>query len=178
MRMDGDDICELNRAEIQLPFLNKYVLIGSYVEEFNKKIGDLNRVKQVPLLKEDIYKYSSMRNPFNHMSVMFNKKAILIAGNYLKKNGFEDYYLWLRMINNSLPMINIGKVLVHARVGNDMIGRRSGVQYSKDEFLFFYSLLKEKLINLPSFLKATLIRIPIRLLPKSFLNHIYIKMRN
>ena len=76
------------------------------------------------------------RNAFNHMAVMFKKSAILESGGYQVVPYFEDYDLWVRVVQCGFQVANIPEKLVKARIGNDMIGRRHGISYAKHEVSF------------------------------------------
>ena len=54
-----------------------------------------------------------------------------MQGNYIKLESLEDYYLWVRMLNNGCNAFNIQENLVYARVGNGMFKRRSGLKVCK-----------------------------------------------
>ena len=70
--------------------------------EFDKDLGYITSIKKVPIRDDEIKKFAKRRNPFNHMTVMFRKKAVLDAGNYIPFPLNEDYYLWVRTyLNNS-----------------------------------------------------------------------------
>ena len=49
----------------------------------------------------------------NHMSVMFKKSDVLEVGGYKHMLYYEDYYLWLRMMKESMKFHNIDRVLIN-----------------------------------------------------------------
>jgi hypothetical protein len=71
------------------------------------------------------------RDAFNHMTVMYKKKAVLDAGNYQSCPLMEDTYLWCRMMKNGVKCANVDDSLVYARIGKDMFDRRGGWAYFK-----------------------------------------------
>lgn len=175
-RMDSDDICFQERFEYQLDYLLKnpdFVLVGCYIKEFNKAPNDIDQIKKVPIKHNEIVKYSKKRSPFNHPSVMFRKTAIINSGSYIDMPFFEDYYLWLRLLAKGYKVANIAKPLLYFRVGNDMVGRRHGWSYAKKEFVFYNKCYKENLLCMYSYYSSIILRIPLRLLPKSTLRFIY-----
>ena len=122
-RMDTDDICAPDRFEIQLKEFEKNTdldILGSCIIEFESTPNNVLSERNVPLEHNDIYNFARKRNPFNHMTVMYKKSKVLEAGNYQPPNGFEDYYLWARMLVNGCKAKNISKPLVYARTGLDM----------------------------------------------------------
>jgi glycosyltransferase involved in cell wall biosynthesis len=178
-RMDSDDICVKNRFELQLQILEKdngIEIVGSYIDEFEGDETNVISSRKVPLSREDIYKYAKSRNPFNHQTVMFRKAAILKVGNYKDFLWNEDYYLWVRMINSNLNMINIPKPLVLVRTGKDLFARRGGLKYAKVDFKLQKKFLEIKFINYMQFTKNCIIRIGVRIIPNSIRKQIYLKL--
>jgi glycosyltransferase involved in cell wall biosynthesis len=174
-RMDSDDICVRERFEKQVEaFLENPDLdiIGSYLREFVHEIGDLKVIRKVPLKHEDIQSYTFYRCPFNHPTVMFKKSAVLRVGSYKSMPFFEDYYLWIRMAVANCCFENSEKVLLHYRIGNNMISRRHGLKYANDEYRFFKNCYKEGFINAYQFLRFCF-RFPVRLLPIKILGKFY-----
>lgn len=174
IRCDSDDINDLSRFEQQVKILEKsnFAIIGSNIEEFYFNPCDANRFRNLPEFNLGIQRLKFSRNPFNHMTVAFRKNIILSAGSYIDMPGFEDYYLWLKVLKNH-EGYNIQKPLVHARIGNDMIGRRHGYEYVKKEINFQKHILKEGLIPKIQFYKNIFRKVLPRLLPKTLLSIIY-----
>ena len=173
-RMDTDDICNFNRFEKQLPIIqkNEISIVGSNIEEFNYEIGDLKNFRILPSKNFDINKFKFYRNPFNHMTVVFKKSIIQSVGGYLEMPGYEDYYLWFRLLKHNKGE-NINENLVYARVGNDMINRRQGFMFFIKELKFQRALVINKLISKKQFIKNIVSRAIPRLLPKPILSIFY-----
>lgn len=125
MRMDSDDICLPNRAEIELPLMEKYDLVGGFISEFENNPENIIGHRKTPETYEQIIKYAKKRNPFNHPTVMFRKEKILEAGNYKTLLYLEDYYLWVRLLQKTNKVYNVQQVLVNMRSGREMRARRS-----------------------------------------------------
>jgi glycosyltransferase involved in cell wall biosynthesis len=177
-RMDTDDICVSDRFEKQLRIFNDHpdlVLVGGLIEEFNSKPHDLNRFRHVPSSSQEINNKKFYRNPFNHMTIAFLKSSILKCGGYKPMAGYEDYYLWMRVLKE-FNGFNLPDTLVHARVGNGMITRRQGFVFFANEFKFQRTLLAENLITNSAFIKNIFFRLFPRLLPKKILELIYTKI--
>jgi glycosyltransferase involved in cell wall biosynthesis len=180
LRMDSDDISRLERIEITKKYISKNPNIdvfGTNIEEFDKCIGDLNRFREVPLSRTDIVKYGKKRNPMNHVTVCMRKKAIFNVGGYESVLFHEDYYLWVKIIMSGFNIININHCLVDVRVGNDLIGRRSGLTYLNYEIIFATKCLETGFFNYLELFKYLIPRIILRLLPKFCLNIIYKGLR-
>jgi glycosyltransferase involved in cell wall biosynthesis len=173
-RMDTDDICHFNRFEKQLPIIKKngISIVGSNIEEFNNEIGDLRNFRKLPSENNDINKFKFSRNPFNHMTVVFKKSIIQSVGGYLEMPGYEDYYLWFRLLKQHKGE-NINENLVYARVGNDMIARRQGFMFFINEFNFQRTIMINKFISKKQFIKNIFLRGIPRLLPKPILTIFY-----
>ncbi|MEG2789542.1 MAG: glycosyltransferase [Romboutsia sp.] len=177
-RMDTDDICEVDRFEKQLNILqaNKDIgIVGSYIKEFDGDIDNIISQRIVPIENKDIKRYARKRNPFNHMTVMYRKQAVLESGNYSEFLWNEDYHLWVRMIQYGVKCYNIPEFLVYARTGDDMFKRRGGIKYAlKDIELqkYFYSI---EFIKLNEFIINIISRTTVRLLPNNLRKSIYKK---
>lgn len=145
-RADSDDINAPERFEIQI---NKFIndnsieVLGSFIDEFNDDYNNPINVKKMPLESNEIKKMAKMRNPINHMSVMFKKEIIEKAGAYKHLPYMEDYYLWVRVLVNGGKLRNVDKYLVHARVGNGMLKRRSKRE-SISSWKYLNNYMKEK----------------------------------
>lgn len=133
-RMDTDDIAREDRFEKQLRAfaLNpKLDICGSNIDEFEETPDKIVAQRRVPLKHDEIIEYQKRRDAFNHMTVMFKKKAVCDAGNYQDCLLMEDSYLWARMIMNDAFCMNISDSLVFARIGKGMFERRGGWSYFK-----------------------------------------------
>lgn len=173
-RMDSDDIAHPKRFEKQLPIIQKreIVIIGTNIEEFNYEIGDLKQYRKMPSESYLINKFKLSRNPFNHMTVMFKKTIVTKVGGYKDMPGYEDYYLWMRLLLKHKGE-NLNENLVYARIGNNMFGRRQGFSFFKKEIKFQKTLYSEKLINKNRFYKNIIFRGIPRLFPISILSLLY-----
>lgn len=133
-RMDTDDIAREDRFEKQLKEFEKdpaLDIAGSHIDEFEDTPETIVAKRLVPTTDEEIKKYQKKRDSFNHMTVMYKKKAVLDAGNYQSCPLMEDTYLWVRMMKNGVKCMNIDDSLVYARIGKDMFDRRGGWSYFK-----------------------------------------------
>jgi glycosyltransferase involved in cell wall biosynthesis len=178
-RMDSDDICVPDRFEKQIHYIIQnpaITMLGGIIEEFSNQPGDISREKKVPIDYLQIKAFSKKRNPFNHPTVMFKKSTILSLGGYAHMLYFEDYYLWLKVINSGYIVSNLDTVLLHFRVGNDMIGRRHGLAYANYEINFVRNGIKSNYFTFTEGLIFIVSRLPFRLLPKSVLSAIYKKL--
>lgn len=177
-RMDTDDIAEPTRLQKQAAAFQKdpqLSICSSNIVEFAGSVTNITGHRRVPEHNAEIRQFSKQRNPFNHMAVMFKRSAVLAAGNYHPLTGFEDYYLWVRMLKQGDVAYNIQEDLVHARTGADMYARRGGAQYLLPGLRGRYRIYRAGLGNLLDFLKVALIHIVISLLPNKLRGMIYAK---
>lgn len=166
-RMDSDDISLPHRFIKQYSFFknNNYDVVGTNMIEFEKDESNITRLKKVPENHEDILKYSKFRNPINHPTVMFKKKAVLESGNYEKMPYFEDYYLWIKMLKRGYRFFNIQEPLLKFRADKEMIKRRGNLDYFKNEKAFFKILLKAGYLNYFQYHAALSLRFFFRIFP-------------
>lgn len=132
IRSDSDDICEPERFEIQVKYMEQHpevAVCSSYIDEFDIDWKKPDKKKTLPLTNKDLYEMAKFRNPINHMAAAFRKNVIEEIGSYRHIPYVEDYELWVRVLVNGYQLANIDRVLVHARVGNGMIDRRGSRQY-------------------------------------------------
>lgn len=148
-RADSDDICIKERFEKQIEFMknNKVDFLGSYIYEFDSTPADSNTIKEVPLTHDEIIKRAKIRNPLNHMTVMYKKSAVIDSGSYVHLPYTEDFYLWLRAMNKGYKFANIGEALVYARVGNGMVNRRGNKEHMYGWKVQNQFMLEHKMIN-------------------------------
>jgi len=176
-RMDTDDIALPNRAAVTLQYLSNYpqtVLVGGDIAEFEISMNELSKAQRtVPQANDLIKKFAQWRNPINHVTVMFRKQAVLAVGNYQAFNGFEDYHLWIRMLNAGYQLANLPQVVVNVRANQKMILRRRGIRYVQSEYQFQRFMLKSRFISRTVFLKNVVLRCGARLLPSKFLGVVY-----
>ena len=178
-RMDTDDIAMPKRFEVQLEvFADENIdICGSWISEFNDDEAMVESVRKVPQCHADIVRFAKKRNPMNHPSVMYRKNAVIRAGGYRSMLWFEDYYLWVRMLQSGAQFYNIQTPLVHMRAGTAQLERRRGFAYARQEFLFQRELHRVRFINTPQLLLNLTARIGVRVLPKQAVASLYRNIR-
>ena len=88
-RMDTDDICVPERFAKQVAFIEQHpdtIIFGGQIAEFGENIQDIVAYRHVPTEAQDIVKFTQKRCPFNHMTVAYQKSAVINCG------GYEDVY--------------------------------------------------------------------------------------
>jgi len=136
-RMDSDDVCILNRFELQCKYLEQHpeisVVGGALLEKYVYKNRLFHAVRSVPTGPDDIGRVSRLRNPMNHPTVMFRKSDVEAVGGYLPFLLLEDYYLWARMLLKGYLLANLPDVLVKAGADTSYFERRGGREYFERE---------------------------------------------
>lgn len=166
-RMDSDDISIPERFQIQMNKfqMNKNIsVVGGNIVEFIDDKSNVIGMRIVPQNHKDIVKYMKRRCPFNHVTVMFKKSAVLDAGNYQHLLYNEDYFLWLKLFENGANFANVPEKLVYVRVGKEMYQRRGGYIYFKSEYFIQKYLLRQNMIGRITFFENVLIRIIVQLI--------------
>jgi glycosyltransferase involved in cell wall biosynthesis len=170
-RMDSDDICAPDRFEKQLSYLDAHPecdIVGGQITEFIDTPDNIVGKRNVPCDNEAIYHYMRNRCALNHPTVMFKKKAVLDAGNYQDWFWNEDYYMWIRMMEQGCVFANLPNVLVNMRSGLDQYGRRGGKKYFDSEIGIKKLMLEKGMINQKEYIVNYIQRFIIQLmLPNS-----------
>ncbi len=160
-RMDSDDISMNRRFELQLKkfIKNPYLdIVGGNITEFEAVPSNIRMERVVAKTDVDIKQDMKKRCAMNHMSVMYKKTVVQKAGGYQDWPWNEDYYLWIRMMENRATFENIPIALVNVRTGSDMSARRGGWKYFKSEQMLQKYMLDHKLISLPRYIYNIFIR--------------------
>lgn len=165
-RMDSDDISYLDRFEKQIAVLNDdltLAVVGSWIDE-SMDMKKIISKKIVPEFNDELVKYSKKRCPLNHVSVTFRKKTVLDSGGYIDCHYNEDYYLWIRMIQQGRKIHNIQESLLMVRVGKEMYDRRGGLKYFKSEYFIQKQMLTFGQINIFRFILNVIIRVTVQVI--------------
>ena len=177
-RMDADDVSRPDRCRILLGKMaaDGLDLVGGAIEEFDREPGDMGSVRAVPLEKGDIDTWLKGRNPFNHVSAVFDRHVVEQAGGYQPFPWMGDYWLWARMIAGGCRCANVPDVLVDVRTGDGMYARRSNTAYLKSQVRFFSELRKLGLIGRFDQAKAVAERTIATMLPAGMVKAVYNKV--
>lgn len=177
-RMDSDDISLPQRCEYQLSeFIknpNLSITSSSVLEFFNNDRAN-TILKSVPISHDEILNYSKKRNPFNHPSVMFKKEDVIAVGGYQHFMLYEDYFLWIRLLNSGKITRNIAEPLLLMRTSYDLYKRRGGYKYFKTGVKFQKYLLQIGYINIATFTFNILMRLLVQVILPNKIRTIYYK---
>ena len=116
-RMDADDICYLNRFEVQYRYLEENLdvyLVGGQAKNFS--LDKKEKMTKMPLEYERIKEKILFSNPFIHPTVMF-RREIYDNGFFYNSDlkGAEDFGLWQEIIYK-YKCINLPNILIKYRV--------------------------------------------------------------
>lgn len=176
-RMDTDDVSLPSRFEKQLDFLASHpevMLLGGQVEEYADDMEQRLGSRLVPLTHEEIVRFARVRNPFNHMTVMFHRASVLAVGGYppdLVKA--QDFGLWARMFVKGYRSANLPDVLAKVRAGTDILNRRAGSDYFRYELKAFNEMRASGFLSPWQYLVAVGSRLVVRYLPKAAIGLVY-----
>ena len=113
--------------------------------------------------------------PFNNVTVMFKKTAVLQAGNYQAFGMLEDYYMWARVIAKGYYSQNLPEVLVDVRVNPAMYGRRGGYNYFHMNKLLFDEMRQLGLLSATDYYYTLSIRLIVQVLMPNWLRSWFYK---
>lgn len=116
--IDADDICQPDRLERQLNFLETHpniALVGSQLRVIDETSRPTGTIFQYPLAHDDIVHALLTGNPIGNPSVVFRRSAVLAVGNFDPEAPyFEDYELWFRL-GQRYEIANLPDALVNYR---------------------------------------------------------------
>lgn len=168
LRADADDICRSERAARQVAAMlqrPQLAALSAPLLEFQQDPSQPCGTRMVPSGSERLQRFSRWRNPLNHPAVILRRTPVLAAGNYQPAPGFEDYDLWLRLLNAGHSLDNLAEAVVLARVGAAHLQRRRGWGYARRELAFLWRCGRRGLLPWPQVALLMILRPPLRLLP-------------
>lgn len=165
-RQDADDISLPARFSCQLPLIAKgYELVGSAIQEFVDEADQEGLVRRQPASMEGIRRALSIRDPFNHPSVVFSASKVRSAGGYQDLDLMEDYWLFARMVHSGVRAVNVPEVLVRYRVGAGAYARRGGLRLLRSELTLQARMRRSGIVTRSQFVRNIVVRAGYRLVP-------------
>ena len=104
---------------------------------------------------------------------MFKKSAVKSVSGYNDMLFFEDYYLWVKMIQKGCKMANLEDVHVYTYASDDIYKRRGGLEYLKYEIKFQKEISKLNYISKTKMMTNIVVRASIRILPNFIRKLVY-----
>lgn len=173
-RMDTDDLLPTDRFEKQLKKIDEgYDVVSCMSMAFQDTIDNVNAVKKRPEFHDDIVKLAHKRSPVCHAACFMRKSKVLEAGNYVHRQYYEDYNLWVRMILAGSKFYNIQEVLYYVRTDERQVQRRGGMAYLKKELKYLYEFYTLGFYSKKDLIVNSLIRIVARLTPTSIRSKVF-----
>lgn len=165
-RMDTDDIIPPHRFATQLAKIEDgYDVVSCWSTLFLNEKDNVIAVKTRPEQHEDIVKLAHKRSPVCHAAAFMRRSAVIEAGNYLHRQYYEDYNLWVRMILNGAKFYNIQESLYYVRTTEEQLNRRAGFSYLKNELKYLKEFHSMGFYAWRDLVKNSAIRIVARLMP-------------
>ena len=175
--MDSDDISVPDRCEKQLAaFENDPTLavVGGVIEEFNDDPDAPFARRVLPLTHEELLPFSKTRIPFNNVTTMYRKSVIEQAGGYdTGKRLFEDYDLWIRVLQSGAKGANLPDVLVKVRTTDEQVKRRGGIVYGKAMMRFRRNLMHTGWISRREYIASAYPHFAVCMMPNGMRKKVY-----
>lgn len=171
VRADADDLCLPERCALQVAEMvarPELSALSAPILEFIEDPLHPCSIRSVPAGAAALRRRSRWRNPLNHPAVILRRSMVLAVGGYRNRPGFEDYELWLRLLQAGAQLDNLPQPLVLARVGAHHLGRRRGLAYAAKEWRFLLGCGCQGSLRWPRVLLLALLRLPLRLVPASW----------
>ncbi|HFU0505447.1 TPA: glycosyltransferase, partial [Vibrio parahaemolyticus] len=136
-RMDADDICRVERFELQINHFrhNEDIdLCGGFCSEFGASFAI--SPKKLPLNHLELLDFSIGRCPLIHPTVMFRAKIFDDCSIRYPENTTltEDMALWFELLSKGYRFSNIPYILLDYRLNENTISRRQGLRKAISEF--------------------------------------------
>jgi glycosyltransferase involved in cell wall biosynthesis len=177
-RMDSDDICFRDRFEKQIEYIIKenVDIVGGQIIEFGRDIQDVISERKVPIKHQEMVRFMKLRSPFSHPTIIFKKEVFTSLEGYDTNIFPEDYDFFVRAYLSGFKFGNLNQNVLWFRLGEDRINtikRRWGKSYAKNEYELYKKFFNLGFYNYMEFLKAVLLKIPLRILPFSIYKFVY-----
>lgn len=174
VRMDTDDTMPVDRFEKQIAKISEgYDVVSCWTKILNSDMTETIAIKQRPESHDEIVKLAKRRSPMSHPGCCFRKSAVLKAGNYEHCLLYEDYLLWVKMIQCGANFYNIQEVLYHLRTSKEQLKRRTGFKYLINELNVFATFYRMNFYSLKDLAINSVIRVFARLTPSFFRGYLF-----
>ncbi|UXK09900.1 glycosyltransferase [Shewanella putrefaciens] len=142
-RMDSDDISHPSRIFNQVKHLeiNPHIdVLGTSCKEFGADFA--LEIKSLPKNHDELYKFSVVRCPFIHPTVIFRSKVFNDGHRYPTTTLLtEDMALWHRLLLSGYKFENLDLVLLEYRINSNTLYRRKGIKKFASELKTRYSFM-------------------------------------
>lgn len=147
-RMDGDDVCDPNRFEKEIDFLDnhpEYAIVSTPMHHFDEN-GIFRTGKGCGEPKSTDYPKGV---PFNHAPCMIRTSAYKSVGGYSVSEKLlrqEDYHLWLKMYVNGFRGYMLSEPLYSMRDDRKAYSRRNWLSRRNEAYVKYLAC---RMLNLP-----------------------------
>ena len=132
--LDVDDIWLPEKLECQIPYIDKYDVVGTHCKYF----GDLSHCPTIPF--GDLSNFNFLNyNPIINSSAVIKKELANWDDEFF---GLDDYSLWLKLAADNKKFFNIDKILCYHRIHNKSsfnVTNNNQVEELKNKWLNFYN---------------------------------------
>lgn len=158
-RMDSDDIMIPDRLQLQYDYMNNnedIIICGGQAYLFADQDGICNLNNNAITNHKELITYNDyIKKPLdwllNHMTVCFRKSNILEVGNYNPeiKTMYEDFELWLRILEKFKKIHNMNEPLVYYRIHKNQLTYSNDKNRSRHDYCFKQKvkLIKNLILN-------------------------------
>ncbi|MCR5206178.1 MAG: glycosyltransferase [Lachnospiraceae bacterium] len=175
-RMDSDDYSMPDRCSLQAKEFEKHPsldIVGCPVQEFVGTIDNIVGERKVPLTNKEIYRFARKRDPFNHPTVMYRKKAVLKAGGYSDYRKNQDTDLWIKMLLNKAKCKNLPEPVFRFRFDENTYKKRKSWTNTKILIEIRYKAFKAGFNSFWEFLMIAAAQLGMFILPTGFQKFVY-----
>lgn len=166
-RMDADDICCLNRIQVQRDYLNHHPeidVLGGACKEFGLYSKIIKKPESDSEIKQNIIKIT----PFIHPTVVFRKRIFEQMIRYPEKTHLsEDLALWLTLSKMDKCFHNLPEIVLYYRLNSSTLDRRMSIKKASSEFIMRLSYIKKSKENIISNFFYCIGHFTIRIMPVS-----------
>lgn len=177
-RMDSDDLSLPERMRWQLERMQQdptLSVLGGQIAEFEESPHCICAYRFVPESPKEIREYLRHRSPMNHTTVLMRKDHVLQAGGYSPVPGYEDYFLWGKLLQRGFRLENLSNVCCAVRTGQTMYLRRGGWRYFCNAMRLNAFLWKLGLISTADGLCNVGLRLVQSLLPPALRRRLFLR---
>lgn len=155
IRMDSDDISEVQRFQKQVDFMNRNPNIaasGTYIKIFGENIR--KKVIKNPINMEELKVKLLFTVPIFHPTAIFRREVIQSIGYEEGTDGYEDYILWQKLITLKYEIANIPEILLNYRIVSSSITQNIRKRIL-EKSIFLKNIYKKNLENILPLEKVT-----------------------
>ncbi len=164
---DADDINTPDRFEKQMQRFEadpELCVVSSWATFFEGALSNVAFVQKMPETDAEIKEAMKTFCPICNASSIVKKSAVEEVGGYIDWYYAEDYYLWIRMMQNGAKLYNVQENLLFVRTSSEQTSRRGGYKYYKSLRDLYKLMYRERIISYPGYLKSVLPRFILQVL--------------